>query len=69
LIYYNKATGRDLEKSINRGVFPGLQGGPHEHEIFAKAVAFNEVLDPSFKVYAKRVIENAQVLASELVNL
>ncbi len=65
LIYYRK----NFEKQINRGVFPGLQWWPHEHVIYAKAVAFNEVLDPSFKDYAKKVIENAKVLASELVAL
>ncbi len=59
----------DLEKEINRGVFPGLQWGPHEHVIFAKAVAFAEVLQPSFHVYAKRVIDNAKELAHELVAL
>lgn len=65
LIYYRK----NFEKQINRGVFPGLQWWPHEHVIYAKAVAFNEVLQSSFKDYAKKVIENAKVLASELVNL
>lgn len=65
LIYYRK----NFEKQINRGVFPWLQWWPHEHVIYAKAVAFNEVLQPSFKDYAKKVIENAKVLASELGNL
>jgi glycine hydroxymethyltransferase len=58
-----------LEKKINRWVFPGLQWWPHEHVIYAKAVAFNEVLQPSFKEYANKVIENAKVLATELVAL
>ena len=57
---------RNIEKEINRGVFPGIQGGPHEHVIFAKAVAFAEVLQPSFRIYAQRVLENAKVLAQEL---
>lgn len=65
LIYYRK----NFEKQINRGVFPGLQWWPHEHVIYAKAVAFNEVLQPSWKDYANKVIENAKVLASELVSL
>ncbi len=65
LIYYRKP----LEKQINRGVFPGLQWWPHEHVIFAKAVAFNEVLQPSWKEYAAKVIANAKLLASELVAL
>jgi glycine hydroxymethyltransferase len=53
-------------KDINRAVFPGLQGGPHDHINAAKAVAFKEALEPSFKNYAKRIIVNAQTLASEL---
>jgi len=53
-------------KDINRAVFPGLQGGPHDHINAAKAVAFKEALEPSFKNYAKQIIVNAQTLASEL---
>lgn len=53
---------------IARAVFPGVQGGPHENLIAAKAVAFKEALDPSFKVYARQVVDNARVLASELMN-
>ena len=53
-------------KDINRAVFPGLQGGPHDHINAAKAVAFKEALEPSFKNYAKQIIINAQTLASEL---
>ncbi len=53
-------------KLINKSVFPGLQGGPHMHTIAAKAVAFKEALDPSFKVYAAQVVENAKALADEL---
>jgi len=58
----------DLEigKKINRAVFPGLQGGPLMHVIAAKAVAFAEALRPEFKVYARRVVENAQALAGSL---
>ena len=51
---------------IDRAVFPGMQGGPHEHIIAAKAVSFYEALQPDFKVYAKQIIDNAQVLASSL---
>jgi glycine hydroxymethyltransferase len=60
----------DLEigKKINRAVFPGLQGGPLMHVIAAKAVAFEEALQPEFKVYAKRVVENAQALAESLTS-
>ena len=53
---------------LNSGVFPGMQGGPLEHVIAAKAVAFGEALDPSFKVYGQKVIDNAQAMAKEFVN-
>ncbi len=55
-----------LAKKINSAVFPGLQGGPLMHVIAAKAVAFGEALRPEFKGYAKKVVENAQVLAATL---
>jgi glycine hydroxymethyltransferase len=54
-------------KQVDRAVFPGLQGGPHDHITAAKAVAFGEALEPEFKVYARQVIENAQTLAEELM--
>ena len=53
--------------AVNKSVFPGTQGGPLEHVIAAKAVAFAEALTPDFKVYSKRVVENAQALAEALV--
>lgn len=53
---------------LDSGVFPGMQGGPLEHVIAAKAVAFGEALDPSFKVYGQRVVANAAALASALVS-
>ena len=56
----------DLAKKVDRLVFPGLQGGPLMHVIAAKAVAFGEALDPSFKKYQENVIRNAKVLANEL---
>ncbi len=56
----------DLGKKINSAVFPGLQGGPLMHVIAAKAVAFGEALDASFKQYAQSVIDNAAVLASTI---
>jgi glycine hydroxymethyltransferase len=56
-----------IAKKINSAVFPGLQGGPLEHVIAAKAVAFGEALQPSFKIYAKAVVENAKILADVLV--
>ncbi|WP_144551546.1 serine hydroxymethyltransferase [Peribacillus simplex] len=55
-------------KAINKSVFPGIQGGPLMHIIAAKAVAFNEALQPSFKDYAKQVIENATTLGETLKN-
>jgi glycine hydroxymethyltransferase len=55
------------EKAINSAVFPGLQGGPLMHVIAAKAIAFKEALEPSFKVYQAQVIKNAQIVAETLV--
>jgi glycine hydroxymethyltransferase len=57
----------ELGKKINSAVFPGLQGGPLEHVIAAKAVAFGEALKPEFKAYAGQVVKNAQALAAVLV--
>src|SRR3989449_674937 len=56
----------ELAKKLNTAVFPGLQGGPLMHVVAAKAVAFGEALRPSFKLYAKNVIENAKALAETL---
>src|SRR5437773_4929611 len=56
----------ELAKKINSAVFPGLQGGPLMHVIAAKAVAFGEALRPSFRSYAKNVVENAKALAETL---
>jgi glycine hydroxymethyltransferase len=56
----------ELAKKINSAVFPGLQGGPLMHVIAAKAVAFGEALQPSFKLYAKAVVDNARLLAETL---
>jgi glycine hydroxymethyltransferase len=58
----------ELAKKINSAVFPGMQGGPLMHVIAAKAVAFGEALRPSFKLYAKSVVENAKALAETLKN-
>jgi glycine hydroxymethyltransferase len=57
----------EIGKRINSAVFPALQGGPLMHVIAAKAVALHEALQPSFKSYAKSVVENAKVLAATLV--
>lgn len=53
----------DLAKKINSAIFPGIQGGPLEHVIAAKAAAFKEVLDPAFKVYAQQILDNAKAMA------
>jgi glycine hydroxymethyltransferase len=57
----------ELGKKFNSAIFPGIQGGPLMHVIAAKAVAFGEALQPSFKTYGKQVVENAQGLAATLV--
>lgn len=54
-----------LAKKIDKAVFPGLQGGPHENVIAAKAVAFKEALEPSFKEYARQIKANAKILEEE----
>jgi glycine hydroxymethyltransferase len=55
------------EKAINSAIFPGLQGGPLMHVIAAKAVAFKEALEPSFKEYQKQVLVNANAMAQTLI--
>jgi glycine hydroxymethyltransferase len=56
----------EFAKQIDRAVFPGVQGGPHDHINAAKAVAFAEALEPEFQTYSAQVIKNAQALAGEL---
>ena len=58
----------ELDKKLNSAVFPGTQGGPLMHVIAAKAVAFQEALQPEFAAYQQSVLDNAQVLATELNN-
>ena len=53
----------NLPTLIDRAVFPGFQGGPHMHQIAAKAVALHEAAQPAFKIYAKQVVENAKAMA------
>ena len=53
-------------KAINKAVFPGWQGGPLEHAIAGKAIAFREAMDPSFKEYAAQIVTNASALAAAL---
>ena len=57
---------KELEDKIFPKVFPGLQGGPHEHTICAIGVALKEAMSPAFKKYARQIVKNAKVLASEL---
>jgi len=52
----------ELAKKINKAVFPGMQGGPHMHQIAAKAVAFKEALAPGFKAYAQQILKNAKAM-------
>jgi len=56
----------DLTKKLNMAIFPGLQGGPLMHIIAAKAIAFREALQPEFKTYAARIVENAKALSDAL---
>lgn len=62
-----KGVVKKMSQLLDSAVFPGTQGGPLEHVIAAKAVAFNEALQPEFKTWAKQVQKNASVLADELV--
>ena len=68
LIFVRKDA-RELDKKIDKAVFPGLQGGPHINQIAAVAVALKEAASPVFKKYAKQIVKNASVLAAELKNL
>ncbi|MBK7404230.1 MAG: serine hydroxymethyltransferase [Phycisphaerales bacterium] len=56
----------EIAKAIDRAVFPGMQGGPLMHVVFAKAVAFGEALSPEFKTYQQQVVKNARALADAL---
>src|SRR3989338_1819594 len=60
---------KNLAEMIDFNVFPGIQGGPHDHVNAAKAVAFKEALQPDFKDYTKQIVKNAKALASELMSL
>lgn len=57
----------EIAKKVNSAIFPGIQGGPLMHVIAAKAVAFGEALDPSFKTYQEQVVKNAKALADALM--
>ena len=60
---------KELGQQIDRAVFPGLQGGPHDNQTAAKAVCFGEALDPDFKTYTKQIVKNAKALARALEKL
>lgn len=60
---------KEYAEKVDKAVFPGLQGGPLEHVIAAKAVCFKEAMEPSFQEYARQTVKNAKVLASELMAL
>ncbi len=68
-LIFSKIDERELNKKIDRAVFPGLQGGPHLNQIAAVAVALKEAMSPAFKKYTKQVIKNARALADELARL
>jgi len=63
-----KGTPIKMSSILNSGVFPGMQGGPLEHVIAAKAVAFHEALQPEFKTYGEQVIRNAKAMATAFVD-
>jgi glycine hydroxymethyltransferase len=62
-----KGTPKKMSALLDSALFPGIQGGPHMHSIAAKAVAFGEALEPSFRTYAENVIRNARALAHSLM--
>ncbi|MEA2523896.1 MAG: glycine hydroxymethyltransferase [Thermomicrobiales bacterium] len=61
-------TSEEFAKAIDKTIFPGLQGGPLMHVIAGKAVAFGEALQPAFRAYSQAIIDNAQALASSLID-
>ena len=63
-----KGTVRSMSSLLDSAVFPGTQGGPLEHVIAGKAVAFKEALDPSFKTYGEKVIKNARIMAQAFID-
>jgi glycine hydroxymethyltransferase len=65
-LIFSRLDKRELNKKIDKAVFPGLQGGPHLNQIAAVAVTLAEAMKPDFKKYAKQVVKNAKALASEL---
>ena len=68
MIFYSKKKGKFLGNAINGAVFPGLQGGPHDHQIAAIACQMKEVASPLYHKYAKQVIKNSKALAKYLLD-
>jgi glycine hydroxymethyltransferase len=68
-IIFTRKDERDLDKKVNKAVFPGIQGGPHLNQIAATAVALKEAKTATFKTYAKQVVKNAKALSDELKKL
>jgi glycine hydroxymethyltransferase len=66
---YHPDSKKNLAQLIDSAVFPGLQGGPHNHTIAGKAVAFKEAMQPEFKDYSRQIVKNAKALADELMSL
>lgn len=56
-------------KQVDKAVFPGMQGGPHDHITAAKAVAFKEALEPEFKIYCQQIVKNAKTMAEKFIDL
>ncbi|MBU1165151.1 serine hydroxymethyltransferase [Patescibacteria group bacterium] len=65
---YHPESKKNLAELIDFNVFPGIQGGPHDHITLAKGVAFGEALKPDFKNYAEQIVKNAKALADELIS-
>jgi len=68
-IIFSKKDERNFGVLIDKAIIPGLQGGPHQNQIAAVAVALKEAMNPAFKKYAKQVVKNAKALADELTKL
>lgn len=68
-LIFMKKDKRELDKKIDRALFPGMQGGPHQNQIAAVAVTLKEAMSPAFKKYAAQVVKNAKALADELKKL
>ena len=68
-VSYDKKPGAELPTLIDKAIIPGIQGGPHNNQVAAVAVALREAMETSFKKYAQQVIKNAQALSDELIKL